>query len=57
MRRARSLPRRDQPFCNCDGGIPYAEAQPVHERRVRHCQDEEVQHLTQLQLHGPALGL
>lgn len=57
VRRPRSLPRRYQPLRYRDGCLPHAEAQPVHEWRVRHRQDEEVQHLPQFQLHGPATGL
>lgn len=57
MRRPRSLPRRYQPLRNGDGCLPHAEAQPVHERRVRHRQDEKIKHLAQFQLHGPASGL
>lgn len=54
MWRPGSLPGRHQPLSDGDGGLPDAEAQPVHERRLRHRQDEKVQHLTQLQLHGSA---
>lgn len=57
MWRPCALPCRDQPLRHSDRGLPDAEAQPVHERRLRHRQDEEIEHLTQLQLHGPAVGL
>lgn len=46
-----------QPFSHCDCGLSHAEAQPVNEWCLWHCQDEEIQHLPQLQLHGPTAGL
>lgn len=57
MWRPGPLPRRHQPLGDGNSGLPHAEAQPLHERRLRHCQTEEVKHLTELQLHGPAPGL
>ena len=55
--RPRPLPGWHQSLGDSNSGLPDAKAQPVHERRLRHRQDEEVQHLAQLQLHGPAPGL
>ncbi len=57
VRRPGPLPGWHQSLSDSDGGLPDAEAQSVHERRLRHRQDEKVQHLAQLQLHGPAPGL
>lgn len=57
VRRPGALPCRYQPLRHGDRGLPDAEAQPVHERRLRHSQDEKIKHLAQLQLHGPAVGL
>lgn len=52
-----ALPSRHQSLGHRHGGVPDAEAQPVAERRLRLRQAQEVQHLAQLQLHGPTLGL
>lgn len=51
------LPGWHQPLCHGHCGLPDAETQPLPQRRVWLCQEEEVQHFPKLQLHGPALGL
>ena len=51
------LPGRHQPLGHGHRGVPDAETKPVPQRRLRLCQEEEVQHFPKLQLHGPAPGL